>query len=87
MAHINICIFEGDVLLKPIVANAGLDISHWFNPKTKDVSSISSYHYLSSIMLDCAKTKAPLFPLHASTWKVQSLLLLNKKFQASSLLL
>ena len=41
MAHINFCIFEGDVLLKPIVANAGLDISHWFNPKTKDVSCIS----------------------------------------------
>ena len=28
----------GDVLLKPIVANAGKDISHWFDPDTKDVS-------------------------------------------------
>lgn len=28
----------GDILLKPIVANAGKDISHWFNPETKDVS-------------------------------------------------
>ena len=27
----------GDVLLKPIVANAGKDISHWFNKDTKDV--------------------------------------------------
>ena len=31
-------LFTGDVLLKPIVDNAGNDISHWFNPKTKDVS-------------------------------------------------
>ena len=28
----------GDVLLKPIVQAAGKDISHWFDPKTKDVS-------------------------------------------------
>ncbi|XP_066578726.1 cytochrome b5 domain-containing protein 1 isoform X2 [Amia ocellicauda] len=27
----------GDVLLKPIIEAAGKDISHWFNPKTKDV--------------------------------------------------
>lgn len=31
----------GDVLLKPIVANAGKDISHWFDPDTKDVSRSS----------------------------------------------
>ena len=30
--------FAGDILLKPIVANAGKDISHWFDPDTKDVS-------------------------------------------------
>ena len=30
-------LFSGDVLLKPIVQAAGKDISHWFNPKTKDV--------------------------------------------------
>lgn len=29
--------YRGDVLLKPIVAYAGKDISHWFNPKTKDI--------------------------------------------------
>ena len=29
--------FAGNVLLKPIVANAGMDISHWFDPDTKDV--------------------------------------------------
>lgn len=27
----------GNILLKPIVTNAGKDISHWFDPKTKDV--------------------------------------------------
>jgi len=27
----------GSILLKPIVTNAGKDISHWFDPKTKDV--------------------------------------------------
>jgi len=32
-----ICL-TGDVLLKPIVQSAGKDISHWFDPKTKDVS-------------------------------------------------
>ncbi|MBN3314793.1 CB5D1 protein, partial [Atractosteus spatula] len=28
---------QGDVLLKPIIESAGKDISHWFNPKTKDI--------------------------------------------------
>lgn len=28
----------GDVLLKPIIAHAGKDISHWFNKDTHDVS-------------------------------------------------
>ncbi|KAK1153549.1 cytochrome b5 domain-containing protein 1 [Acipenser oxyrinchus oxyrinchus] len=27
----------GDVLLKPLIEMAGKDISHWFNPKTKDI--------------------------------------------------
>lgn len=27
----------GDVLLKPIIECAGNDISHWFDPKKKDV--------------------------------------------------
>ena len=31
-------VLAGDVLLKPIAANAGKDISHWFDPDTKDVS-------------------------------------------------
>uniref|UniRef100_A0AAY5KIZ1 Cytochrome b5 domain-containing protein 1 n=1 Tax=Esox lucius TaxID=8010 RepID=A0AAY5KIZ1_ESOLU len=31
--------FQGDVLLKPIIECAGKDISHWFDPKTKDVCS------------------------------------------------
>ena len=30
--------FLGNVQLKPILSNAGKDISHWFNPKTKAVS-------------------------------------------------
>lgn len=30
--------FLGDLLLKPIVEVAGQDISHWFDPKTRDVS-------------------------------------------------
>lgn len=29
--------FCGDVLLKPIVANGGKDITHWFDKKTKDI--------------------------------------------------
>ncbi|XP_064642922.1 cytochrome b5 domain-containing protein 1-like [Lineus longissimus] len=29
--------FKGDVLLKPIIASAGKDISHWFDAKTKDI--------------------------------------------------
>ncbi|KAI5104249.1 cytochrome b5 domain-containing protein 1 [Silurus meridionalis] len=28
---------EGDVLFKPIIESAGKDISHWFDPKTKDI--------------------------------------------------
>lgn len=32
--------FKGDLLLKPILEVAGQDISHWFDPKTKDVSSV-----------------------------------------------
>ena len=31
----------GSVLLKPIVTHAGKDISHWFDPKTKDVNCFS----------------------------------------------
>lgn len=31
--------YKGDLLLKPIVEVAGQDISHWFDPKTRDVSS------------------------------------------------
>ncbi|XP_070251180.1 cytochrome b5 domain-containing protein 1 isoform X1 [Myotis yumanensis] len=31
------CAFPGDLLLKPIVEVAGQDISHWFDPKTKDI--------------------------------------------------
>ncbi|XP_071945079.1 cytochrome b5 domain-containing protein 1-like [Antedon mediterranea] len=31
--------YTGDVLLKPIVAEAGKDISHWFDKKTKDIRS------------------------------------------------
>ena len=33
------CSFPGDLLLKPIIEVAGQDISHWFDPKTRDVSS------------------------------------------------
>lgn len=29
--------YKGNVLLKPIIAAAGTDISHWFNPKTRDI--------------------------------------------------
>ncbi|XP_043933217.1 cytochrome b5 domain-containing protein 1 [Protopterus annectens] len=29
----------GDVLLKPIIEFAGKDISHWFDPKTKDIQT------------------------------------------------
>lgn len=29
--------YKGDVLLKPILQSGGKDISHWFNPKTKDI--------------------------------------------------
>ncbi|XP_070251182.1 cytochrome b5 domain-containing protein 1 isoform X3 [Myotis yumanensis] len=36
------CAFPGDLLLKPIVEVAGQDISHWFDPKTKDVGALES---------------------------------------------
>lgn len=29
--------YKGDVLLKPILQGGGKDISHWFNPKSKDL--------------------------------------------------
>jgi len=29
--------FKGDILLKPLIDSAGQDISHWFDPKTKDI--------------------------------------------------
>ncbi|PAA56118.1 hypothetical protein BOX15_Mlig003773g3 [Macrostomum lignano] len=28
---------QGSILLKPIISNAGKDISHWFDPKTRDI--------------------------------------------------
>jgi len=31
----------GNVLLKPIVAHAGKDISHWFDPRKKDVRNLT----------------------------------------------
>uniref|UniRef100_A0A670KGF7 Cytochrome b5 domain-containing protein 1 n=1 Tax=Podarcis muralis TaxID=64176 RepID=A0A670KGF7_PODMU len=31
--------YKGDLLLKPILEAAGKDISHWFNPKTKDIQT------------------------------------------------
>ena len=34
----------GDVLLKPIIQEAGKDISHWFDKKTRDVSHFSINH-------------------------------------------
>lgn len=34
----NYIILLGSVLLNPILANAGRDISHWFNKTTEDVS-------------------------------------------------
>ena len=33
----------GSVLLKPILAHAGKDISHWFDPVTKDVRPCVTY--------------------------------------------
>ncbi|XP_066538196.1 cytochrome b5 domain-containing protein 1 [Hoplias malabaricus] len=29
--------YKGNILLKPIIENAGKDISHWFDPETKDI--------------------------------------------------
>nr|XP_045231333.1 chromodomain-helicase-DNA-binding protein 3 isoform X10 [Macaca fascicularis] len=34
--------YKGNLLLKPIVEVAGQDISHWFDPKTKDVGVLES---------------------------------------------
>nr|KAF6415439.1 cytochrome b5 domain containing 1 [Molossus molossus] len=34
--------YKGDLLLKPIVEVAGQDISHWFDPKTRDVGALES---------------------------------------------
>ncbi|XP_033125412.1 cytochrome b5 domain-containing protein 1-like [Anneissia japonica] len=31
--------YAGDVLLKPIIAEAGKDITHWFDKKSKDIRS------------------------------------------------
>ena len=37
----------GDILMKPIIAHAGKDITHWFDPDTKDVSYNRLYaHFL-----------------------------------------
>lgn len=38
------CTLLGNILLKPIVTNAGKDISHWFDPKTKDVIIMCTYN-------------------------------------------
>lgn len=32
-----------NILLKPIIANAGKDISHWFDAKTKDIRRYVSF--------------------------------------------
>lgn len=37
------CSFSGDLLLKPILEVAGQDISHWFDPKTRDVCSVGTW--------------------------------------------
>lgn len=34
--------YKGDLLLKPILEVAGQDISHWFDPKTRDVGTLES---------------------------------------------
>ncbi|KAF6094882.1 hypothetical protein HJG60_011951 [Phyllostomus discolor] len=34
--------YQGDLLLKPILEVAGQDISHWFDPKTRDVGDLES---------------------------------------------
>uniref|UniRef100_A0A8C3P4D7 Cytochrome b5 domain containing 1 n=1 Tax=Chrysemys picta bellii TaxID=8478 RepID=A0A8C3P4D7_CHRPI len=34
-----LCLPPGDVLLRPILEAAGKDISHWFNPKTRDIQT------------------------------------------------
>lgn len=35
--------FKGDLLLKPILEVAGQDISHWFDPQTRDVRSVGMW--------------------------------------------
>lgn len=40
----------GDVLLKPITECAGKDISHWFDPKTKDVSYCNTQNSRQNLM-------------------------------------
>lgn len=37
------CSFLGDLLLKPILEVAGQDISHWFDPQTRDVRSVGMW--------------------------------------------
>lgn len=37
------CSFSGDLLLKPILEVAGQDISHWFDPQTRDVGSVGMW--------------------------------------------
>ena len=32
--------FTGNILLKPLIDSAGQDISHWFDPKTKDIKKM-----------------------------------------------
>ncbi|XP_075764216.1 cytochrome b5 domain-containing protein 1 isoform X1 [Pelodiscus sinensis] len=55
--------YKGDVLLRPILEAAGKDISHWFNPKTKDA-------HLQSII--------SLFPSALKDWWLHSQLSLHK---------
>lgn len=33
--------YIGNVLLNPILANAGQDISNWFDPKTREVGGVA----------------------------------------------
>ena len=43
----------GDVLLKPIIANAGRDISHWFNSEDGEVSDVLLLCYTPECMCVC----------------------------------
>lgn len=36
--YVHPALSEGDILLKPIMSNAGKDISHWFDRETGEVS-------------------------------------------------